>query len=62
MDKPTTHIALELKLARVVRAILGKLPHDEVREVLAAYDSSPGVNVTTPAPETKPELVEENDG
>ena len=39
MKTPPTHVAIPINVARAARAVLGKLPHNEIAELLAAWDS-----------------------
>lgn len=46
MTKPTTHIALPVNVARAARMLLGKMPHDELSELLTTWDAEArGVNI-----------------
>ena len=47
----STHIALPVNVARAARAVLGKLPHDEMHELLSEWDAK-AVGVTV---DQKPE-------
>lgn len=53
MNDPT-HLALPMRVARAARMVLGKLPHDELVELLRAWDTD-GKTVSLEDP--KPELV-----
>ena len=57
MQKNATHLALSYNTAKQVRQILGNMPHDQVKELLVAFDTSPTVNIEQPAPAPAPALV-----
>jgi hypothetical protein len=46
--QPPTHLAVPLAVAKSVRQVLGGMPYDQVRDLLAAFDNSPTVSINAP--------------